>query len=258
MKKRLFLPLFIIFSIIVAPLTVFAEELEQPTLPPNQTEESVIEYNQQVDEYNNTIDEIYEKEVEEYNKEKEVIDKYNEQEDLKAQEIENFNKQEEERVAEENQQLAEEYNTKVHEAIEHNEQEDLKVEENQKQIEAYEKAQNEIEQFAEKGITENRTDNIEEVPTTFEPTTIVEEAKTIKVQQAEPIKSDNLKDTYSVMNMHLYLDENSQEIWNVTDFKGDNFYINEDALNHMVLLTLILIFNIYYFYVPSSFLLPPT
>ena len=64
MKKRLFLPLLILDIIVTTPSVIFAEGLEQPTLPSNQTEESVIEYNQQVDEYNNTIDEQYNKEIE--------------------------------------------------------------------------------------------------------------------------------------------------------------------------------------------------
>lgn len=233
MKKRLFLPLLIIFSIIVTPLTVYAEELEQPTLPPNQTEESVAEYNQQVDEYNNTIDEIYEKELEEYNKEKEAVDEYNEQEDLKAQEVEDFNKQEEERVAEENQKLEEEYNSKVQEATKHNEQEDLKVEENQKQIEAYEKSQEEIEKFSERGITENRTTDIEEIPTTFEVTNEKDNCKTIKVVETS---DDNSKETYAVMNLHLFLGEgNNDDTFCGTDVKDESFQVNEDILNNVVL-----------------------
>lgn len=51
MKKRLFLPLLILGIIMTILSVIFAEGLEQPTLPSNQTEESVIEYNQQVDEY---------------------------------------------------------------------------------------------------------------------------------------------------------------------------------------------------------------
>lgn len=200
------------FSLYLFSFPVNAEELTEPVIPTEQTEENINSYNQQVDEYNKEIDNIYNQELEEYNANLE------------------YNKQEEDRVNQLNTQ-------KEEEVTQHNEEEDLKVEENQKQLEEQEKLEQQIQAFEEKGITDNRVTNIEDVPTTYDTTT--DNPITIQIQEAE----EKAGEKYNVINLHLYFDGEQNEYIG-TDIKDANpdtgakesFHINEDMLKDLVLL----------------------
>ena len=131
------------FSLISFPVYA-ADKPVQPVIPEVQTEESVAEYNTQVDTYNS--------QVEEYNQQ--VDNEYNQQV-TEQEEIAEYNQKEQERV--DNLNTAE--NEKV---ATHNEEEDLKVEKNQKDLIQYEEDLEQYEQDKvqyEKDLKQYEKDN---------------------------------------------------------------------------------------------------
>ena len=129
-KKILILPILFLTSTLLLPsLTLAIDQPVPPTVPDEQTQESVAdynnkvdEYNNQVDEYNNQVDQDYEQQVQEYNNNV----AYNEQQDIRVEEL---NKQEDEKV--EN----------------HNQQENQKVQQNEQDLQQYEQ---DLQQYEEK------------------------------------------------------------------------------------------------------------
>ena len=233
MLKRLF-SLVIIFLLSIG-LIVQAEEIIQPIEPEVLTEESVQEYNQQVDEYNNLVDEYnqqvdnqYELDLQQYQQDLE----YNSLEDEKVQQAIDYNLAEDERVATINEQREAEAAQIQQEAIEHNAEEDEKVAENQQALEEQAKIEEQIEQFKERGLS-NSTSELEELPIDWTETSTSEETKTIKVEQTDEPSDE----TYNVMNIHFYLNENTgEEIDNDVNFdENDNPVFSEDLQNNFLL-----------------------
>ena len=210
MKKKFII--FLICGVFVFSTPVFAAETPtQPTIPTEQTEESVSEYNKQVDEYNaqvdeynKSIDEQYEKDLQEYNNAVE----FNQKQDKLAKQ-----------------------------AIEHNKQEDEKVEENKKQLEEQEKLDKQVENFEQKGITENRLTKEqiteENLPTSYAPTTTVENAKTIKVTTPAEEKSG---EKYYITNVHIYYKESDSEKISIgASITDETFKLNRDIAEILLL-----------------------
>ena len=113
--------------------------------------------------------------------------------------IEEYNLQ----VDEYNEALMESYQEEIREVEEHNAAEDAKVAQNEKEIAAYEAVQAKVEADSQKGITETRTDNPEDLPTDYEVTTEADKAKTIKVTEAEEKSGKTVK----VINLHIFYNE---------------------------------------------------
>lgn len=210
MKKKFII--FLICGVFVFSTPVFAAETPtQPTIPTEQTEESVSEYNKQVDEYNTqvdkynkSIDEQYEKDLQEYN---DAVEFNQKQDELAKQ------------------------------AIEHNKQEDKKVEENKKQLEEQEKLDKQVESFEQKGITENRLTKEqiteENLPTSYTPTTTAENAKTIKVTTPAEEKSG---EKYYVTNVHIYYKESDSEKISIgASITDEIFKLNRDITEILLL-----------------------
>lgn len=229
--KKIFL---LIFSIVfIFTSTVFA--MEPPIQPTELTQESVDQYNKQVEDYNNFVDEYnlsidqqYENALTQYNDDL----AYNESEELKELQVNEYNQQQDERVNAINQQRQEQAALLQEEAIKHNEEEDQKVAENQQALEEQAKIEERIEQFKERGLSSSASD-LEELPVDWTETSTSEETKTIKVEQTD-IPSD---ETYNVMNIHFYLNENAgDEINNDVNFdENDNPVFSEDLKNNFVL-----------------------
>ena len=140
--------------------------------------------------------------------------------------IEEYNGQ----VDEYNEVLMEEYEAEVAAVEAHNAEEDAKVEQNEKEIAAYEAVQAQVEADSQKGITETRTTDAEDIPTDYEVTVEAKDAKTIKVTEAEEKSGKTVK----VMNLHIFYDEDcnfdgymAADLSQVAD--------NEDIMNHTAL-----------------------
>lgn len=140
--------------------------------------------------------------------------------------IEEYNGQ----VDEYNEALMEEYQAEVAAVEAHNAEEDAKVEQNEKEIAAYEAIQEKVEIDSQKGITETRTTDAEDIPTDYEVTVEAKDAKTIIVTEAEEKSGKTVK----VMNLHIFYDEDctfdgyiAADLSQVAD--------NEDIMNHTAL-----------------------
>lgn len=109
-------------------------------------------------------------------------------------------------IEEYNATIDAEYEAAVAEVEAHNAEVDEAVAENEAALQAQEKLQATMESDAARGITENRTDAVEEVPTDWEEEPS-EELKTIVVEEAEEKSGEE----YKVVNIHLYMDEEFKE-----------------------------------------------
>ena len=121
------------------------------------------------------------------------------------------------------------YEAEVEEVEAHNAAEDQKVEENQKELEAYNAAQEKIEKHEDKGITTDRTSDPDELPEDYTVTVETQEAKTIKVEEAE-VKAGK---TVKVMNVHLFFDEGCGSTVSINDLS--NLKSDEDVNEHLAL-----------------------
>jgi len=129
-----------------------------------------------------------------------------------------------------NNQLDEDYNAAVEAVNAHNAAEDAKVAENQTEIQAYEKIEQRIEKDALKGITDNRTTEWSELPTTWESTVTTGAAITFKIEEA----TDKALETYKAINIHLYLNGNDGTYVG-TNVSDDSFEIDEGVADYFVL-----------------------
>lgn len=218
---------------------VLGSETEAPTppvAPTELTEQNVNAYNQQVDEYNQQVDEYNQLQQEQYNQELTQYNEsliHNQEEDAKVQQVVQENLQEEERVRLINQQKDEEALLAQQQAIQHNEEQDQKVEENQKALEEQAKMDEAIQSFEEKGLSSSTADAAE-LPTDWSVTTTADDAKTIKVEEAEEPAEEN----YNIINIHFYLDGNESdtvENGGVTFDENDNLIFQQDLTNNFVL-----------------------
>ncbi len=121
------------------------------------------------------------------------------------------------------------YEAEIEEVEAHNAAEDQKVEENQKELEAYNAAQEKIEKHEDKGITTDRTSDPDELPEDYTVTVETQEAKTIKVEEAE-VKAGK---TVKVMNVHLFFDEGCGSTVSINDLS--NLKSDEDVNEHLAL-----------------------
>ncbi len=121
------------------------------------------------------------------------------------------------------------YEAEIEEIEAHNAAEDQKVEENQKELEAYNAAQEKIEKHEDKGITTGRTSDPDELPDDYTVTVEAQEAKTIKVEEAE-VKAGK---TVKVMNVHLFFDEGCGSTVSINDLS--NLKSDEDVNEHLAL-----------------------
>ncbi len=140
--------------------------------------------------------------------------------------IEAYNTQ----VDEYNEKQMEAYLEEVAETEAYNAQEDAKVEENEKLLAAYESAQAKIESHEEKGITETRTDNPEDLPTDWVVTVEADQAKTIKVEEAENKSGKTVK----VLNLHIFYDEEASDSGYIPN-DISQLETNEDIQEHIAL-----------------------
>ena len=140
--------------------------------------------------------------------------------------IEAYNAQ----VDEYNKKQMEAYLEEVAETEAYNAQEDAKVEENEKLLAAYESAQAKIESHEERGITETRTDNPEDLPTDWVVTVEANQAKTIKVEEAENKSGKTVK----VLNLHIFYDEEASDSGYIPN-DISQLETNEDIQEHIAL-----------------------
>lgn len=197
MKKKfitLFLLPFLVFSL-ASP--IFAEDLIEPTIPEVQTEQSVQEYNNQVDIYNTQVDEYntqvdvnYQQQVNDYNANVE------------------YNQQEEKRVEELNTQNEQEVTT-------HNEEEDKKVQENQEELEQYEE---DVKQY-EEDIKQYEKDLVQ-----------YEE----DVKQYEKEEKQYQSDLKNENTVKTYYGAESVEDYNMMPFKSNDEEAYEEVLEQAV------------------------
>ncbi|MBR0462592.1 MAG: hypothetical protein IJJ00_07765 [Erysipelotrichaceae bacterium] len=129
-----------------------------------------------------------------------------------------------------NEQLEITYQEELEAAMAHNEAEDEKVAENEAQLEAYAPTQQKIDKHEEKGITETRTDDPEDLPTDWTVTTEASEAKTIKVEEAE----EKSGQTVRIINVHIFYAEDADHstfsINELSDLEDDDNIQNHLAL----------------------------
>ena len=217
---------------------VLGSEIEiptPPTIPTELTEQNVNLYNEQIQQYNEQIILYNQLQQEQYNQELlEYNDSliHNQEEDAKMQQIEQANLQEEERVNLINEQKQAEALLVQEEAIKHNEEEDQKVIDNQAALEEQAKMEEKIKAFEEKGLA-NSTADAAQLPSDWSITTTPDAAKTIKVESAEDPTDEN----YNIMNMHVYLNDNDDNILdNVVNFdENDNLIFSESFKNSFTL-----------------------
>lgn len=217
---------------------VLGSEIEIPTppaIPTELTEQNVNLYNEQIQQYNDQIILYNQLQQEQYNQELlEYNDSliHNQEEDAKVQQIEQANLQEEERVNLINEQKQAEALLIQEEAIKHNEEEDQKVIDNQTALEEQAKIEEKIKAFEEKGLT-NSTADAAQLPSDWSTTTTPDAAKTIKVESAEDPTDEN----YNIMNMHVYLNDNGDNILdNVVNFdENDNLIFSDGFKNSFTL-----------------------
>jgi len=144
------------------------------------------------------------------------IDTYNEQVDL----YNNY-------IAEENSKREEEYNETCANVDSHNESEQQKVEQNEKDLEKQEKRDERIASDTESKTAEYTTD-VNNLPNSWEETNA--SPQTITVEQKESDES------YKVMNLHIYVDENSGDTYYSTHIENNNnFYIDDNMKQNIIL-----------------------
>ena len=142
-----------------------------------------------------------------------------------------------ESVEEYNATVDEEYEAAVAEVEAHNAEVDEAIAENEAALQEQEQLQAIIESDAERGITENRTDAFEDLPTTWEEEPS-EELKTIVVEE-----TGESEETYQVINIHLYMDEEYSQGTSEGSLQADqptidgneNFVFDDVTKEHVVL-----------------------
>lgn len=151
-----------------------------------------------------------------------TIEENNKNIDLYNEQVDTYNTY----IAEENSKREEEYNEAYEEVYTHNESEQQKVEQNEKDLERQEKIDERIASDTESRIAEHTTD-VNNLPNSWEETNA--SPQTIAVEQKE---SD---ETYKVMNLHIYMNENDGDTYCSTDIENNNFYINNNIKQNIIL-----------------------
>lgn len=231
MRKILSIIIVTILSLFIITEVVQADIPIAPTEPTVINSDTVAEYNDAVDIYNNEVD-IYNSQVDiQYMEDLQTYNDaiaHNQEEDLKVQEVNNYNQAEDERVAAINLKKEQEAEIQKQEAEAHNAEEDAKVEENNQALAQQEALNEEIAAYAALGITSARVDNSDNLPYDWTPTVTVETAQSILVEPAE----EPAEETYNVLNVFLYVDEETPFSMTTT---GSEFDYPLEVSGHLVL-----------------------
>ena len=200
-------------------------------------------YNDKVDTYNLQLDNEYLKDILNYSNRLDEVKEHNRLEKIKKENIEKFNKEEKERVEKINKERElkeeervaqakahnEEERAKVEEVERHNAEEKQKVDANQEELNKCQRILDRIELDKSKGLS-NQTAIGSSVPHL---------ASAGRTQSPKTISIDKGEETnkYNVINLHLYVDEDSSPDFDPISINSTTgaFNIKDSVLNHLVL-----------------------
>lgn len=195
MKKML-----VIFLVLMLVFTLPMNAIAQESAEENGTTENTLTVSTDQPQIPIITEDMTEKDA------NDLIDKYNKQ-------VDEYNAS----AKEENEKNNAEYDKQVQEVTEHNKQEEEKVSENKEAIAKQEKVEARVAADSVSKL-ENQTTNYNDLPTSWE-------GESTNLATIEKVENES-SEFYKVLNLHIYLNENTSDTYTSSTITGDTFKIN--------------------------------